>query len=87
MKITAQLALSQIRLNKKRTMAGISAIALATSLVTAVMCLVTSGNKMLTDFLGPEYGEYGGAYFLMLAIPALLLGLLIAVMSVTVISL
>ena len=39
MKITAQLALSQIRLNKKRTMAGISAIALATSLVTAVMCL------------------------------------------------
>lgn len=86
MKITAQLALSQIKLNKKRTMAGISAIVLATSLVTAVMCLVTSGNKMLTDFLGPEYGEYGGAYFLMLAIPALLLGLLIAVMSVTVIS-
>ncbi len=86
MKITAQLALSQIKLNKKRTMAGISAIALATSLVTAVMCLVTSGNKMLTDFLGPEYGEYGGAYFLMLAVPALLLGLLIAVMSVTVIS-
>lgn len=86
MKITSQLALSQIKLNKKRTMAGISAIALATALVTAVMCFATSGNKMLTDFLGPEYGEYGSAYSLMIAIPALLLGLLIAFMSVTVIS-
>lgn len=86
MKITSQLALSQIKLNKKRTMAGISAIALATALVTAVMCFATSGNKMLTDLLGPEYGEYGSTYSLMVAIPALLLGLLVAFMSVTVIS-
>ena len=50
------------------------------------MCFVTSANKMLTDFLGSDYGEYGGAYSLMLAIPALLLGLLIAAMSITVIS-
>lgn len=89
MKITAQLALSQMKVNKKRTIAGIFAIALATSLITTVMCFVTSANKMLTDFLGSdygEYGEYGGAYSLMLAIPALLLGLLIAAMSITVIS-
>ena len=56
------------------------------SLITTVMCFVTSANKMLTDFLGSDYGEYGGAYSLMLAIPALLLGLLIAAMSITVIS-
>ena len=86
MKITAQLALSQMKVNKKRTIAGIFAIALATSLITTVMCFVTSANKMLTDFLGSDYGEYGGAYTLMLAIPALILGLLIAAMSITVIS-
>ena len=67
-------------------MAGISAMALSTALVTAIMCFLTSGNKMLTNFLGPEYGEYGGAYSVILAIPALLLGLLTAAMSVTVIS-
>ena len=86
MKITSQLALSQLKLNRKRTMAGIFAIALSTALVTAIMCFLTSGNKMLTNFLGPEYGEYGGTYSVILAIPALLLGLLIAAMSVTVIS-
>ena len=64
MKITAQLALSQMKVNKKRTIAGIFAIALATSLITTVMCFATSANKMLTDFLGSDYGEYGGAYSL-----------------------
>ena len=51
MKITAQLALSQMKVNKKRTIAGIFAIALATALITTVMCFVTSANKMLTDSL------------------------------------
>lgn len=86
MKITSQLALSQIKLNKKRTIASIFAISLSTALVTAVMCFATSGNKMLVDFLGPGYGDYAGAYSVIIAIPALLLGLLIAYMSVTVIS-
>lgn len=86
MKITSQLALSQIKLNKKRTVASILAISLSTALVTAVMCFATSGNKMLTDFLGPGYGDYSGMYSSMVAIPTLLLGLLIAFMSVTVIS-
>ena len=86
MKITAQLALSQMKVNKKRTIAGIFAIALATSLITTVMCFVTSANKMLTDFLGLDYGEYGGAYSLMLAIPALLLGLIIIFFAASLIS-
>lgn len=86
MKITAQLALRQIKLNRKRTVGTIFAIALSTALVTAVMCFATSGNKMLTDFFGPGYGDYGGAYASIIAIPALLLALLISFMSVTVIS-
>lgn len=86
MKVTAQLALCQIKLNRKRTLGTIFAIALSTALITAVMCFVTSGNKMLIDFLGPDYGDYGSSYILILLIPALILGLLIAFMSVTVIS-
>ncbi len=86
MKITSQLALSQIKLNRKRTRGSILAISLSTSLVTAVMCFVTSGNKMLTDFLGSKYGNYGGAYSMIVVIPAFILGLLIAFMSMTVIS-
>ena len=85
MKITSQLALSQIKLNKKRTLASIFAIALSTALVTAVMCFATSGNQMLIDFLGPGYGDYAGAYSVIAFVPALLLGILIAFMSVTVI--
>ena len=46
MKITAQLALSQMKVNKKRTIAGIFAIALATSLITTVMCFVTSATTL-----------------------------------------
>ncbi|MGN0413063.1 MAG: FtsX-like permease family protein, partial [Lachnospiraceae bacterium] len=86
MKVTSQLALSQIKLNRKRTLGTVFAISLSTSLVTAVMCFATSGNKMLTDFLGPDYGNYGGTYSLIIAVPALILGLLISFMSVTVIS-
>ena len=41
MKITAQLALIQMKVNKKRTIAGIFAIALATSLITTVIYLLT----------------------------------------------
>ena len=42
MKITAQLALSQMKVNKKRTIAGIFAIALATSLITT--CLLYTSD-------------------------------------------
>lgn len=86
MKITAELALSQVRRNKKRTMGTIFAIALSTALVTAVMCFATSGMKMLTDFFGEDGQEYVGMYRMLLVIPAAIFGLLIAVMSITVIS-
>ena len=86
MKITSKLALNQIKLNRKRTLGTILAISLSTALITAVMCFATSGNKMLTNFLGYRYGDYNNAYTLIIAVPALILGLLIAFMSIIVIS-
>lgn len=86
MKITAQLALSQVRENKKRTIGTILATSLSSALLTTVMCFATSGKKMLTDFLGDGYAGYAGAYQFIIIIPAFILGLLIAFMSVTVIS-
>ncbi|MBO4808907.1 MAG: ABC transporter permease [Lachnospiraceae bacterium] len=86
MKLTAELALSQVKINSRRSLGAILATSLSTALVTGVMCFVTSGNAMLVNFLGEDYGDYGGAYKTILLIPALILGLLIAFMSVTVIS-
>lgn len=86
MKLTAKLALDQVRLNKRRTLGSIIATAMSTALLTAIMCFVTSGYRMLENFLGPGLGEYSGAYMMILLIPALFLGLLIIFMSVTVIS-
>lgn len=86
MRITAKLALNQIKRNRYRTLGAISAIILSTALTTAVFCFITSGNTMLVSFLGEGYGEYGGAYQSLLLVPAIVLGLLIFVMSVTVIS-
>ena len=86
MRITAKLALNQIKRNRYRTLGAISAIILSTALTTAVFCFMTSGNTMLVSFLGEEYGEYGGAYKILLLVPALFFGLFIFIMSVTVIS-
>ena len=86
MRLTAELALSQVKRNKKRTVGTIFATALSAALVTAIMCFVTSGIKMLKDFLGELYTTYGMAYRSILFVPAGILGLLIAFMSVTVIS-
>lgn len=86
MRLTAELALNQVKGNRKRTVGTVVATALSTALLTSVMCFVTSGYRMLQNFLGTDFGEYVGAYLLMLFIPALFLGLLIAIMSVTVIA-
>ena len=62
MSITAKLALRQLKVNRSRTTGALTAIALATALITAVCSFIASGNEMLVRFLGPDYGEYGGAY-------------------------
>lgn len=86
MKITARLALNQIKRNPHRTCGTVVAIMISTALLTAASCFVSSGNRMLQDFLGKDYGTYGGAYKALLFIPAMILGLLIFLMSITVIS-
>lgn len=86
MRLTAELALDQVKGNRKRTIGTITATALSAALLTAVMCFATSGYKMLENFLGPGLGEYAGAYLMMLAIPSAFLALLIMFMSITVIS-
>ena len=86
MRLTAELALDQVKGNKRRTAGTVTATAMSTALLTSIMCFVTSGYRMLENFLGPGLGEYSGAYMMILLIPALFLGLLIVFMSVTVIS-
>ena len=86
MKITARLALNQIKRNRHRTCGTVAAIVISTALLTATSCFVSSGNQMLQNFLGEDYGTYGGAYKALLFIPAMILGLLIFLMSITVIS-
>lgn len=86
MKITGKLAYSQLKVNRSRTLWTLLAIALSTALTTAVCSFVASGNAMLENFLGKDYGAYGGSYVVLLLIPAVIFGILIVAMSVTVIS-
>ena len=86
MNVLSKLAFSQIRQKKTRTIITILAMMLSSALLTAVINFVASGNTMLVGFLGKDYGTYGGAYMLLLLIPAVILGILIVSMSVIVIS-
>ena len=86
MNVLGKLAFSQIRQKKLRTAMAVLAIIFSSSLLTCVINFAASGNRMLVNFLGEDYGVYGGAYALLLFVPALILGVLIAVMSVIVIS-
>lgn len=86
MRITAKLAYSQLKINRSRTIWTLIAIVLSTALTTAVCSFVASGNAMLVDFLGEDYGLYGKSYIGLLLIPAIIFGLIIIAMSVTVVS-
>ncbi len=86
MKITSKLALDQITRNKKRTAGTVTAAALSTALITAVMCFASSGIEMLKSVLGEDFDEYGGVYRAMVFIPAFILTILIGAMSASVIS-
>lgn len=86
MNVLAQMALSQLKNNKKRTFWAVTAIVLATALLTCVCGLVASGYEMLTSFLGADFGTYRSAYLSLLLVPAIILGLIILLMAVIVIS-
>ena len=86
MNVLGKLAFSQIRRKKLRTAMAVLAIIFSSLLLNCVVNFAASGNRMLVNFLGEDYGVYGGAYALLLFVPALILGVLIALMSVIVIS-
>ncbi|MEG3007425.1 MAG: FtsX-like permease family protein, partial [Oscillospiraceae bacterium] len=86
MRITTSLAYSQLKTNRSRTMWSIAAIALSTALLVAVCSFVASGNAMIVNFLGTDYGEYGQSYIRLLLVPAILFAVIIITMSVVVIS-
>ncbi len=86
MNVLGMLALSQIRRKKARTVITVLAVVLSSSLLTAVVNFAASGNTMLKGFLGEGYGAYQGTYTMMLIVPAAVLGMLIAAMSILVIS-
>ncbi|MEG2521072.1 MAG: FtsX-like permease family protein [Christensenellaceae bacterium] len=86
MRITTSLAYSQLKTNRSRTMWSLAAIALSTALLVAVCSFVASGNAMIVNFLGTDYGEYGQSYIRLLLVPATLFAVIIITMSVVVIS-
>lgn len=86
MKLTAKLAYSQIKNSKTRTLWTIVGIILSTALITAVCSFAASGNALIIEFLGTDYGEYRGLLKSTLVIPVAILCLIIVSMSVVVIS-
>ncbi len=86
MKITAKLALNQLKINRSRTIWSLIAIALSTALIVTVCSFVSSGSATLVSLLGDGYGDYGGTYTVMLLAPASFFILLIMAMTIVVIS-
>lgn len=86
MNLFAELAASQIRVNRSRTFWTLAAIALATALITCVTHFVASGAEMIATSVGGGLTQYSAAYRSTLVIPAAFLSLLIVVMAVVVIS-
>lgn len=86
MNILFSFACKQLKRKKGRSVITAAAIALSAALLTAVVNFVASGRAMLVNFLGKDYGLYGGAYMMILLVPAVFLAALIIAMSVIVIS-
>lgn len=86
MNLFAQLAASQIRVNRLRIFWTLAAIALATALITCVTHFAASGAAMIATSMGGGLEMYSAAYRSVLVIPAAFLSLLIVVMAVVVIS-
>lgn len=86
MKITAKLALNQLKINRSRTIWSLIAIVLSTALIVTVCSFVSSGSATLVSLLGDGYGDYGQIYTTMLLVPASFFILLIMAMTIVVIS-
>lgn len=86
MKVTARLAYNQLKINRTRTMWTLIGIVLSTALITAIFSFGASGNTLVKDILGADYGEYGGTLSSLFVIPIIILSLIIISMSIIVTS-
>lgn len=86
MKITVRLAYNQLKINRTRTIWTLIGIVLSTALITAIFSFGASGNTLVKNILGADYGEYGGALSSLFVIPIIILSLIIISMSIIVIS-
>ena len=86
MTLFAQLAASQIRVNRLRTFWTLVAIALATALITCVTHFAASAAAMIAESVGGGLTMYGAMFRSTLLIPMAFLSLLIVVMAIVVIS-
>ena len=81
-----KLAWSQLRRNPMRSGWTVAAIVLSTALTTMVASFVVCAHGMLEGMLGKGYGQYGQTYLGLLGVPAVVLGLMVAVMAIVVIT-
>ncbi len=86
MKLTAQLAYSQLKINRGRTMWTLVGIALSSALITAVCSFAASGNALIIGLFGKSYGNYDDMIADLLLVPAGFFSAIIVSMSVVVIS-
>ena len=86
MKITARLAYNQLKTNRTRTIWTLIGIVLSTALITAIFSFGASGNTLVKNILGADYGEYGGTLSSLFVIPIIILSSIIIFMSIIVIS-
>lgn len=86
MNVLVKLAWSQLRRNPMRSGWTVAAIVLSTALTTMVATFVVCTHGMLEGMLGKGYGQYGQTYVVLLGVPAVVLGLMVAVMAIVVIT-
>lgn len=86
MNLAAKLAIRQLKINRSRTIWTLIGIILSTALITAVCSFAASGNVLLINLLGKNYGNYNGLFSTLLVVPAGFLSMIIISMSVVVIS-
>jgi putative ABC transport system permease protein len=84
MKLTARLALSQIKTQKNRSISTILGIAFSSAMLTAVVGLGQSSLKMMEDALGPN--SYSGARLVAVLIVGFIFSVIIIAASVIVVS-
>ncbi|MCL2004475.1 MAG: ABC transporter permease [Oscillospiraceae bacterium] len=85
MKLTQKLAYSQLKKNRRRTLWTLTGVILSAAMITAVYGVAASGSATFTGLMG-EYEYDTGAYFATIFGIGAILSLMIAAVSVVVVS-